>query len=95
MDYVLSFGERNSAFIISHVLRQSGINAGYLDARRVIKTDKTFGAGRVDFKLTYQKIREHYAQHPDVQVVTGFVASAKGGLPPPLGGAAPIIPLRS
>ncbi|NBC06069.1 MAG: bifunctional aspartate kinase/homoserine dehydrogenase I [Bacteroidetes bacterium] len=85
MDYVLSFGERNSAFIISHVLRQSGINASYLDARRIIKTDKTFGAGRVDFKLTYQKIREHYAQHPDVQVVTGFVASAKGGLTTTLG----------
>lgn len=85
MDYVLSFGERNSAFIISHVLRQSGINASYLDARRIVKTDKTFGAGRVDFKLTYQKIREHYAQHPDVQVVTGFVASAKGGLTTTLG----------
>ncbi len=85
MDYVLSFGERNSAFIISHVLRQSGINASYLDARRIIKTDKSFGAGRVDFKLSYQKIREHYAQHPDVQVVTGFVASAKGGLTTTLG----------
>jgi len=85
MDYVLSFGERNSAFIISHVLRQSGISASYLDARRIVKTDKTFGAGRVDFKLTYQKIREHYAQHPDVQVVTGFVASAKGGLTTTLG----------
>jgi aspartokinase/homoserine dehydrogenase 1 len=85
MDYVLSFGERNSAFIISHVLRQSGINASYLDARRIIKTDKSFGAGRVDFNLTYQKIREHYAQHPDVQVVTGFVASAKGGLTTTLG----------
>ncbi len=85
MDYVLSFGERNSAFIIANVLRQSGISASYLDARRVIKTDKAFGSARVDFKLTYQKIREHYAQHPDVQVVTGFVASAKGGLTTTLG----------
>lgn len=85
MDYVLSFGERNSAFIIANVLRQSGISASYLDARRIVKTDKAFGAARVDFKLTYQKIREHYAQHPDVQVVTGFVASAKGGLTTTLG----------
>jgi len=85
MDYVLSFGERNAAYIIAHLLRQSGINASYLDARRIIKTDKSFGAGSVDFPLTYQKIREHYAQNPDVQVVTGFVASSKGGLTTTLG----------
>ena len=85
MDYVLSFGERSSAFIIAHVLRQSGINASYLDARKVIKTDRYFGSAKVDFNLTYQKIREHYSQNPDVQVVTGFIASAKGGLTTTLG----------
>jgi len=85
MDYVLSFGERNSCFIIAQILRQSGINASYLDARRVIKTDKTFGNGKVDFELTYQKIREYFSQNPEVQVVTGFVASAKGGLTTTLG----------
>ncbi len=85
MDYLLSFGERNSAFIITHVLRQSGINASYLDARKVIKTDKSFGGAKVDFKLTYQKIREYYSQNPEVQVVTGFIASAKGGLTTTLG----------
>ena len=85
MDYVLSFGERSSAFIISHVLRQSGINASYLDARKVIKTDKSFGAAKVDFGLTYQKIREYYSQNPEVHVVTGFIASAKGGLTTTLG----------
>lgn len=85
MDYVLSFGERSSAFIIAQLLRQSGISASYLDARRIIKTDKAFGAARVDFKLTYQKIREHYVENPEVQVVTGFVASAKGGLTTTLG----------
>lgn len=85
MDYLLSFGERNSAYIISHVLRQSGINASYLDARKIIKTDKQFGSAKVDFETTYQKIREHYAQSPEIQVVTGFVASSKGGLTTTLG----------
>ncbi|MCO6476334.1 MAG: bifunctional aspartate kinase/homoserine dehydrogenase I [Phaeodactylibacter sp.] len=85
MDYVLSFGERSSAFIISHVLRQSGINTAYLDARKIIKTDKSFGAAMVDFNLTYQKIREYYSQNTEVQVVTGFIASAKGGLTTTLG----------
>jgi len=85
MDYVLSFGERNSNFIIAHALQCEGVNASYLDARKVIKTDKNFGAAKVDFDLTYQKIRAYYAQHNEIQVVTGFVASARGGLTTTLG----------
>ncbi|MEZ4985957.1 MAG: hypothetical protein R2795_13135 [Saprospiraceae bacterium] len=38
MDYVLSFGERNSAYIIAHALQQAGVKSAYLDARKVIKT---------------------------------------------------------
>jgi aspartokinase/homoserine dehydrogenase 1 len=85
MDYVLSFGERNSAYIISHFLRQQGINASYLDARKIVKTDKNFGTATVDFDLTYKKILKHYSQNPEVQIVTGFIASAKGGLTTTLG----------
>lgn len=85
MDYVLSFGERNAAFIISHVLTQNGIAANYLDARNIIKTDKNFGSAKVDFSLTYPKIKKYYAEHPEVQVVTGFISSAVGGLTTTLG----------
>ncbi len=85
MDYVLSFGERNSAYIISQTLSQNGIRSSYLDARKIIKTDKSFLSAKVDFKLTYKKIKEHYNQHPEVQVATGFIASAKGGLTTTLG----------
>ncbi len=85
MDYVLSFGERNSAFIIAHALKQTGIPALFLDARLVIKTDKTFGSAKVDFALTYKKIKEHYSQNPEIQIVTGFISSSKGGLTTTLG----------
>ncbi len=85
MDYVLSFGERNSAFIISYLMRQSGINANYLDARRIIKTDKNFGAAEVDFEKTYHNIQSHFEQNPDIQVITGFIASSGGGLTTTLG----------
>lgn len=85
MDYVLSFGERNSAFIISYVLRQAGIKAAYLDARKIIKTDKQFNSAKVDFDSTYDKIHSYYAEHPEIQIVTGFIASAKGGLTTTLG----------
>lgn len=85
MDYVLSFGERNSAFIIANYLKQEGIPAAYLDARKVIKTDKTFGAARVDMELTEKEIREHYENNPEIQVVTGFIAADRGGLTTTLG----------
>lgn len=85
MDYVLSFGERNSAFVIAHALQSNGIPASYLDARKVIKTDKNFRNAKVDFEATYKKIKEYYGQRTDIQIVTGFVASAKGGLTTTLG----------
>ncbi|MDC3253859.1 MAG: bifunctional aspartate kinase/homoserine dehydrogenase I [Saprospiraceae bacterium] len=85
MDYVLSFGERNSNFIISHYLRKEGINANYLDARKVIKTDKKFGAAKVDLDTTFNNIQEYFTNHPEIQITTGFIASSKGGLTTTLG----------
>ncbi len=85
MDYVLSFGERNSASIIAHAMQQSGIPATYLDARRIVKTNKDFGNAKVDFPATNELIREHYNQHPEIQVVTGFIGTSKGGLTTTLG----------
>jgi len=85
MDYVLSFGERSSAFIISYAFQQNGINARFLDARKLIKTDNTFGSAEVDFDMSYQNIKAHYEANPEVQVVTGFISSAKGGLTTTLG----------
>ena len=85
MDYVLSFGERNSAYIIANVLKVNGINANYLDARKIITTDTAFGSAKVSFDVTYEKIRKHFAENPEVQVVTGFISSSKGGLTTTLG----------
>ncbi len=85
MDYVLSFGERSSAYIVSQAMNQQGIPSEYLDARKIILTDKTFGSARVNFDKSYNKIAQFYAEHPKVQVVTGFIASAKGGLTTTLG----------
>jgi bifunctional aspartokinase / homoserine dehydrogenase 1 len=85
MDYVISFGERNSAFIITQVMRQNGLDAAYLDARKVIKTDKNFGSAKVEIEETYANIKQYYQENPQTQVVTGFIASAKGGLTTTLG----------
>lgn len=84
-DYILSFGERNAAFLIAAALRDRGLMADYLDARRVIRTNKQFGSARVNLEQSFEAIQNHYAQHPNIQIVTGFIASAKGGLTTTLG----------
>ena len=85
MDYVLSFGERNSSYIIANVLTENGIKANYLDARKVIKTNNLFGSAKVNFEQSYKNIKLHYANNPEVQIVTGFIASSEGGLTTTLG----------
>jgi bifunctional aspartokinase / homoserine dehydrogenase 1 len=86
MDYVVSFGERNSSFIIAHAMTQRGIPSAFLDARKIIKTDRNFGAAKVDFVETNKNIQSYYAENADkVQVVTGFIGAAKGGLTTTLG----------
>lgn len=85
MDYVLSFGERNSSFIISHVLRQHGLDAHYLDARKIIKTNKDFGSAKVDLNASYKNISDYFNQNSGIHICTGFIASAKGGLTTTLG----------
>ena len=80
-DFVLGFGERFSAFIISEYLSDSGTPASYLDMREVIKTNQEFGAARVHFDETFGNIRSHFENtDPKVtQVATGFVASTNAG----------------
>ncbi len=86
LDFVVSFGERNSALILTHAMRQAGLPAEYLDARRVIRTDDHFGQARVHFEQTNALIREHYEQYPGtIQVVTGFIGSTEDGLTTTLG----------
>lgn len=85
MDFVVSFGERNSALIIAQAMNQTGIPTQFLDARQVIRTDASFGNAKVDFEVTNRLIKEHYATHPQVQAVTGFIGSTAEGITTTLG----------
>lgn len=85
LDFVVSFGERSSAFIIAQAMQQAGIPTQYLDARKVVRTDAQFGNAKVDQDETNRLVREHYAAHPQVQAVTGFVGSTANGLTTTLG----------
>ena len=79
LDYIMSFGERLSAYIISEAFRDNGIRAEFLDARIVVKTDNHFGYAKVDFDLTNKLIREHFRNHQDLQIITGFIGTSETG----------------
>ncbi len=86
LDFVLSFGERNSTLILTHAMRQAGLPAEYVDARHIIRTDGHFGHARVDIETTYRLIQEHFARHTHaIQAVTGFIGSTDEGLTTTLG----------
>ncbi|MDL2229629.1 bifunctional aspartate kinase/homoserine dehydrogenase I [Treponema sp. OttesenSCG-928-L16] len=78
-DYIMSFGECLSAFIIARFLTQCGLPADFLDARPLIKTDNNYGAARFLEEESYSNIRSALAERPLLQVVTGFIASTEDG----------------
>lgn len=79
LDFVMSFGERLSNFIIAEAFKENGIIAEYLDARTVVRTDSQFGYARVDFDVTNKLIRDHFKHHDAVRVITGFIATNEAG----------------
>ncbi len=79
LDFVMSFGERLSSYIISEAFLDLGLASEFLDARKVIRTDNHFGHAKVDFEVTNKLIREHFKFHSDLQIVTGFIATSESG----------------
>lgn len=79
LDYVMSFGERLSAYIICEAFKAQGHNVEFLDARSVIRTDHHFGYAKVDFETTNRLIQQHFKHHNSTQIITGFIASTESG----------------
>lgn len=76
LDLIMSFGERFSACIVSEALKQKIPETSLLDARELIKTDKTFGKAVVDFEASNTRILNHINKSKCVYVIPGFIASS-------------------
>jgi aspartate kinase len=85
LDYVMSYGERLSAHVLTEALNDRGVKSEYLNARRVVRTDAAYGAANVDFKTTNKQIRDYFKKHRALQVVTGFIGSTSEGKTTTLG----------
>lgn len=77
LDFIMGFGERFSAIVVSQCLKEAGVNAEFVDARNLIKTDATFGQARVLTAPTYENIKNSFKDDNVVYVVTGFVSSTQ------------------
>jgi len=81
LDYLLSFGERLSALIISRFIEK----ADYYDARKLIITDSNFSNATVDFPATEKRIRSKLGNLKGTVILPGFVASDQQGRTTTLG----------
>jgi aspartokinase/homoserine dehydrogenase 1 len=79
LDYVASFGERLSAFILAESMQAQGMKTQFLDAREVLRTNDRFGQAKVDFDTTNEQIKTYFATHDGIKVITGFIASTSKG----------------
>lgn len=79
LDYVASFGERLSAFILSEAMAGKGVKTQFVDARDIIRTNDRFGQARVDYDVTNALIRDYFSKNDGVKVITGFIASTAKG----------------
>ena len=79
-DQIVSLGELLSSRIVAAYLKKSGINAVWLDARDVIRTDATWREAAVDWQTTEKKIKENVLsqlQNTGVIITQGFIGSTK------------------
>lgn len=86
-DQIVSIGELVSTKIVSHYLRNMGIENNWEDARNYIQTDNTYREGNVYWEKTEQLIKERLApmlEHRTV-VTQGFIGNTSENFTTTLG----------
>src|SRR5215217_2340754 len=79
-DLILSYGERCSTVMVSHIARQQFPDALYVEGSQLIKTDNNFGQAKVNTNLTEMLIQDFYeANKSQLLFVTGFISSNDEG----------------
>ena len=77
LDYIMSFGERMSAYTITMAVRDRGMAAEFVDTRDIFLSDDNYGRARIDFRTTNRRIRKIFNRNDTAYIVTGFVAATK------------------
>jgi len=83
-DQVVSIGELLSTRIVADYGVQMGLNARWIDARRLIRTDDTFREGRIDWDVTTKRVTDAITGG-EIVVTQGFLGQTLSGKTTTLG----------
>ena len=75
LDFLMSFGERLSAYIISQCLKDRKIENEFIDSRKFIITDNNFGNSNIEYKISNKKIISLLSDKRFMIITTGFIGS--------------------
>jgi aspartokinase/homoserine dehydrogenase 1 len=79
-DLILSYGERCSTFMVSHIAKQEQADVLAVDGSELIKTDSDYGQAKVNMPLSEMLINDFYSHHVGkLLFVTGFISSNDEG----------------
>lgn len=79
-DKIVSFGELLSSYIISEFFAQEGLDAQYVDSRKLIITDELNEKATVNFTITNSNCKGHFDKtDAKITVMGGFIASSEKG----------------
>ncbi|WP_026462133.1 bifunctional aspartate kinase/homoserine dehydrogenase I [Adhaeribacter aquaticus] len=79
LDFILSFGERLSSYIVAETFKENGLPAAAVDYRNFIVTDRNFGNAKVNFEVSNENIRRRFANNEELLVIPGFVSTTEYG----------------
>ena len=80
-DQVLAQGELISARFIAHQLSNNGVNASFVDARKLIVTDDEFGNAQPYKSVSEDNVIACFknGNNNEIKVITGFIAANQQG----------------
>ena len=85
-DQIVSIGEILSTKIVSAYLNESGVKNNWMDVRDVIKTDKTYREGKVNWELTEKLAGEYFDKNKsDIILTQGFLGGTSENFTTTLG----------
>jgi aspartate kinase len=87
-DQIVSAGETLSTKIVASFLKERGINAAWIDARSLVRTDKNYREAEVDWEVTetlYKTVFVPRLETCDVIITQGFTGHTKDGKTTTLG----------
>ncbi len=85
-DQIVAYGELLSTSIISEYLSQKGVKNKWVDIRRYLKTNDTFGEAKVDWELSRQLIPTAFTFNDTfIYITQGFIGGTTSNLTTTLG----------